>query len=56
MMNKLTYKFVVEIPAEQYEQLERMAKHGGNSINDYIIYLIGYRYGRWINQDKEWND
>lgn len=55
-MNKLTYKFVVEIPAEQYEQLERMSKHGGNSINDYLTYLISIQYGSWLKRDKEWND
>ena len=47
---------VVNIPREAYDKLEAMAKHGGTKINEYIAYLIGYRYGTWITQDKEWND
>lgn len=56
MKNKRKVTLVVNINEDAYEKLEMMFKHCGVKMNDYIAYLIQYRYGTWINQNKEWND
>jgi ubiquinone biosynthesis protein Coq4 len=47
---------VINITEEAFKKLQTMAKHGGDTLNDYLAYVIGYRYADWIKQDKEWND
>lgn len=56
MKNKRMVTLVVNLPEEDYKKLEAMSKHGGNKVNDYLAYVINYRWADWIKQDKEWND
>jgi hypothetical protein len=47
---------VINITEEAFKKLQTMAKHGGDTLNDYLEYVIGYRYADWLKQDKEWSD
>jgi predicted CopG family antitoxin len=49
-------QLTINLTEETYEKLKKMANHSGSSLEEYINYVILYRYGVWIKQNNEWSD